>query len=246
MFHTLKQLLKAVLKRSPIALSQNHGYDLQTKRILRKHLSTTSNCIDVGCHKGEILELMLAAAPAGHHHGFEPIPHLAAALRQNFSHHSNCSIHTLALGAQSTTADFNHVVSNPSYSGLKKRDYDRPGEVDEIIRVKVERLDDVLPADFKVDLIKIDVEGGELGVLRGATRILSQYQPLVIFEHGLGASEHYGSSPDQVHEVLAKAGLEIYLLKDFLSGAAPLSLQEFQKHFEQRLNYYFIAAPTRD
>ncbi|MFK8058038.1 MAG: FkbM family methyltransferase [Saprospiraceae bacterium] len=244
MIETLKSFVKSALKRLPFALSQNHGYDLQTKRILRRYLKGDSNCIDVGCHKGEILELMLAASPTGQHQGFEPIPAMAEALRQNFAKHSNCTIQNLALGNEQGTADFNHVVSNPSYSGLKKRAYDRAGEVDETIRVQVERLDDVLPPDHRVDLIKIDVEGGELGVLQGATRILETYKPLVIFEHGLGASEFYGSTPAQVYAVLAKAGLRISLLKDYLAGRAPMSEQEFIRQFDERLNYYFVASPV--
>ncbi len=244
MIESLKSFAKAALKRLPFALSQNHGYDLQTKKILRQYLKEDSNCIDVGCHKGEILELMLAAAPKGQHQGFEPIPAMALALRQNFKQYTNCTIQTLALSNEKGTADFNHVVSNPSYSGLKKRAYDREGEVDETITVNVERLDDVLPPDHRVDLIKIDVEGGELGVLQGATRILKTYKPIVIFEHGLGASDFYGSTPGQVYAVLAKAGLSISLLKDFLGGKPPMTEAEFIRQFEERLNYYFVASPA--
>lgn len=244
MIESLKSFAKSALKRLPFALSQNHGYDLQTKRILRRYLKPDSNCLDVGCHKGEILDLMLEASPKGQHQGFEPIPAMAEALRQNFAKHSNITIQSLALGNERGSADFNHVVSNPSYSGLKKRAYDREGEVDETITVQVERLDDVLPQDHRVDLIKIDVEGGELGVLQGATRILSTYKPLVIFEHGLGASEFYGSTPGQVYEVLAKAGLRIFLLKDYLDGRSPMNEEEFVRQFEERLNYYFVAGPV--
>ena len=244
MIEALKSLAKSALKRLPFALSQNHRYDLQTKKILRRYLKADSNCIDVGCHKGEILDLMLTASPKGQHQGFEPIPAMAVALRQNFAKHPNCTIQSLALGNEKGSADFNHVVSNPSYSGLKKRAYDREGEVDEIITVQVERLDDVLPPDHRVDLIKIDVEGGELGVLQGATRILSTYKPLVIFEHGLGASDFYGSTPTQVHGVLAKAGLRVSLLKDYLAGRPPMTEQEFVRQFEERLNYYFVASPA--
>jgi FkbM family methyltransferase len=49
------------------------------------------------------------------------------------------------------------------------------------IPVKVQRLDDMIAIDAAVDAIKIDVEGHELQVLQGATRILEQ-RPIIIFE----------------------------------------------------------------
>lgn len=51
-------------------------------------------------------------------------------------------------------------------------------------------LDDVV--DGSVDLIKIDVEGGEPAVVRGAGRILADHHPAVLFEHSpelLGAGQ---------------------------------------------------------
>jgi len=50
------------------------------------------------------------------------------------------------------------------------------------ISVDVVTLDSLLPDMPTVDLIKIDVEGHELQVLRGAADLISQHRPLVIFE----------------------------------------------------------------
>jgi hypothetical protein len=48
----------------------------------------------------------------------------------------------------------------------------------------------VLPENFRVDFIKIDVEGGELLVMKGAAGIMKKYKPVVIFEHGLGRQRY--------------------------------------------------------
>ena len=151
--------------------------------------------MDVGCHKGEILDLFLQAAPQGIHFGFEPIPVLFQNLKVKYAGRTNCHLYDLALSNQQGTSSFNYVVSNPSYSGLLKRRYDRPNEEDTLITVRTEKLDDILPPDIRVDVIKIDVEGGELMVLEGAVATLTRCKPIVIFEHGLGASEMYGSTP---------------------------------------------------
>ena len=70
----MKELLKKLLKRLPVAFTKNQQYDRDTRRVMQRVLHPAANCVDVGCHKGEVLELMLRYAPAGQHFGFEPIP----------------------------------------------------------------------------------------------------------------------------------------------------------------------------
>jgi hypothetical protein len=132
-------------------------------------------------------------------------------------------------------------VSNPSYSGLLKRRYDRPNEEDTLITVRTERLDDMLPAGARVDLMKIDVEGGELMVLEGAVATLRRCKPVVIFEHGLGASELYGSTPEKVFDLLESCGLQVSLLDRFMKKQPAFTREAFAEQYYQRLNYYFIA-----
>ena len=52
----------------------------------------------------------------------------------------------------------------------------------ETVSVPTVRLDDYFRAEQRVSLLKIDVEGAELEVFRGAQRILSEQSPLVVFE----------------------------------------------------------------
>ena len=50
------------------------------------------------------------------------------------------------------------------------------------LSVPVVALDDYFAESDKVTLLKIDVEGAELGVFKGAERILRQHAPLLVFE----------------------------------------------------------------
>ena len=236
----MKAAIKRFLKSLPIAFTQNQRYDRQTHRVIQKVCKSGSNCIDVGCHKGEILDLFLKYAPQGQHWGFEPIPDLYESLLKKYAA-TNCRFFNIALSDKPGTSSFNYVVSNPSYSGLLKRKYDHPNEEDTQITVHTERLDALIPADVQIDLVKIDVEGGEILVLRGAVNILTRCKPVVIFEHGLGASELYGATPEQVFELFEQCGLRVSLLSRFLKNQYPLSKEEFSRHFYQKLNYYFIA-----
>lgn len=238
---SFKSFAKKLLKLSPIPLSKNHGYDIQTKKIFKKILNDDSNCIDVGCHKGEILDLILNYSPNGIHYGFEPIPVLFEDLKLKYKDQKNCIISPIAASNQKGQSSFNYVVSNPSYSGLKKRSYDKKDETDKQISVQTERLDSLIPKEVNIDLIKIDVEGGEMLVLEGAKDLLSNNKPHVIFEHGLGASDHYNTGPNEIFNYFESLGYEIFTLNEFLSSKNALDLEGFNKQFYKRINYYFLA-----
>lgn len=238
----LKELAKKLIKSLPFAFTQNQKYDRQTAEVIRRSCKPTSTCIDVGCHKGEVLDMLLAASPAGKHYGFEPIPVLYEALRAKYNR-PNITISNIALSNKRGETSFNYVVSNPAYSGLIKRKYDREDEQDTSIQVQTDKLDDVLPPNEQVDFVKIDVEGGELLVLQGARQTLTRCKPIVIFECGLGASEFYGSTPDMVFNLLAECGLKLSLMENWLHGRPALTQKQFEQHYQNKSHYYFIAYP---
>jgi FkbM family methyltransferase len=242
----MKEFLKKVLKSLPIAFTKNQRYDHDTQRVLQRVLHATANCVDVGCHKGEVLELILKYAPQGQHFGFEPIPALFEDLQRNFANRPNCHFYQLGLSDAPGETSFNYVVSNPAYSGFVKRKYDRPHEEDTLITVRKERLDQVLPISTHIDLIKIDVEGAELQVLQGATGIIATSRPVIVFEHGLGASDYYGTRPEQIYDLLTVPNLNMRIstMSRWLAGKPAFSRAELVEQFDKGLNYYFIAYPA--
>jgi FkbM family methyltransferase len=220
-------------------------YDVYALELIRRCLRADSACVDVGSHKGSFLRHFARLAPQGSHYAFEPIPHLARQLRQEFGGRPRITVVAAALGSQDGDATFQHVVTNPAYSGLRRRSYAKRDERIEEIKVQVVRLDSARDPHARVDLIKIDVEGGELGVLEGGLETLRRWQPLVIFEHGLGGADHYGTTPMQVHQLLAGAcGLEVFPLKGWprYAETQPLSQDAFCAHFYEARDFYFIAA----
>jgi len=236
----LKKILKQIFTIIPIPITKNQRYDFLTKKILRR-LTPNSNCIDVGCLKGEILDLMLISAPQGTHFGIEPIPQQYNFLKEKYASLNNVNIVNIAASNHSGTATFNYVISNPSYSGLVKRDYDRSGEIDTKIEVHTELLDNVIPENLPISFIKIDVEGAEMQVLEGASKIVNRWKPLIVFEHGLGASNHYGTTPDQIFRYFSEKSMLISTLDNYAKNRPALTLQEFNKQYFDKINYYFVA-----
>jgi FkbM family methyltransferase len=220
---------------------KNTAYDEQTFAVMRRCLNEDSNCVDVGCHRGSILEEMLRLAPAGTHYAFEPIPELYQDLISSFP---SVKVFDVALADAVGEVSFQHVTSNPGYSGLKRRRYDRPDETVAEIRVKTDLLDNIIPEGQPISLIKIDVEGAELQVLRGGAKTIRSSRPVIIFEHGSGAADCYGSTPEEVYDLLVEqCNLQLSLMEDWLKGNGPLSREGFAAQFYQGLNFYFMAHP---
>lgn len=222
---------------------RNAYYDALTEEILKRWLQPDSVCIDVGCHTGAILRIMLSYAAKGRFYAFEPLPDLFRGLVESFRN-DRVVLSELALSDHAGLEPFNHVITNPGYSGFVMRRYDRPREQDETIQVRTARLDDLIDAKDRVDFIKIDVEGAELLVLKGAERTLRSCRPMILFEYGLGAADCYGTRPQDMFGYLCDGlGFRISLLDRWLLGWPPLSRRAFEAQFTRHLNWYFVAYP---
>lgn len=224
----------------------NAYYDRLAEQVCRKVLDEQSVVVDAGCHRGEVLKTMMKHAPGGRFLAFEPIPELFAELEQTFND-PRFSLHCLALGRKEGSAPFNLVESNPAYSGLVKRRYDRDGEIDRTITVQTARLDPIIDREKPgpVDLIKIDVEGGEYHVLEGARETLDRDRPFILFEHGPGGSDCYGIGPEDLYELLAVGhDYRIYRLADWLKRKPALEQASFCREFHHGWHYFYLAEPA--
>lgn len=233
---------EASIRRVHHALTRNKNslYDAQSIEIMRRVLRPDSNAVDVGAFEGGMLSHMVRFAPRGQHVAFEPLPEKSRAIAAAFP---GVQVHSLAVGDAPGEADYVRVVRAPALSGLRVRPDLESDATTEIVRVRVDTLDRVLPANRAFALIKVDVEGGELGVFRGAVEILRRDRPVILFECGL-AAEAYGATPLVVHETLDDVGLHISTLRNWLAGGKPLTKAGFRESVEGGTEYFFIAHPS--
>lgn len=221
--------------------SKNSRYDYQTIAIMRRVLGPDSVAVDVGSFQGGMLRHMMRFAPRGRHVAFEPIPRLAEDLSRRFP---TCRIVPAAAGESPGEATFREVTRSPALSGLRRRIDLPPDTAIREYTVPVETLDRVIPATDAVALVKIDVEGNELAVLRGGRETLRRCRPVVVFECGLGGADSYGIRPETLFAfVTLELGMRIFLLDAWLKRSAPLSETEFVARFDRGIDYYFVAAP---
>jgi FkbM family methyltransferase len=237
------EVLSRALPHGTDEAAINAGYDRLTVSVMRRVLGAESNAIDVGAHRGTMLRHMIVLAPRGRHFAFEPLPTFAAGLRRRFP---GVDVREVALSDTPGEAVFHHVVTNPSYSGLSRRRYPNEGEEASVreISVRTARLDDEIPKDLPVHLLKIDVEGAEATVVRGARSILRRCRPVVVFEHGWDDGRRPETdTTGSLWEELVGAGLGVYQLAAWLDDGAPLSREGFEEALSKG-DYYFLAAPA--
>jgi FkbM family methyltransferase len=173
----------------------------EVQRALTCHLKRGVTFWDVGAHAGfyAVLAARLAG-PQGRTECFEPLPENLSLLERNLAE-NNCpaSVHRIALADE----DGEGFLSVPRSRTAQL--------ADEGIPVKLARGDSLeLPPP---SVVKIDVEGAELRVLRGMTRTLSVHKPVVIVEcHGALGSQVRAALEEQDYEVERLAGSRVHLV----------------------------------
>lgn len=98
-------------------------------------------------------------------------------------------------------------------AGLSMR---APGEDSDEITAETVSLDGYFaPRDVMPDVIKIDVQGAEMEVLRGAKRIIREHCPVVFLEVHPKLLGAFGTTPDDVYRFLIEHGYDqLYLINE--------------------------------
>ena len=99
------------------------------------------------------------------------------------------------------------------------------------VTLPADKLDNMIPADVKIDILKVDVEGAEMRVLAGATRIFSSPQPpsiviIEVFDVRDSTDKSAG-----IRELLEGYGYEFYVYKgQKLTKFSGIALNGFAIH----------------
>lgn len=156
--------------------------ELLVARAVLPHCRTV---FDVGANIGEWTALALTVNPGAVYHCFEPSPATFAILsRQSFPAHVRRNPFGLGERAEERKL-FVYAEGRGSNSLYLREGLDDRQESEEVISLRT--VDDYCAAENidAIDFVKIDVEGHELSVLRGASRVLAAGKIGVIqFEYG--------------------------------------------------------------
>ncbi len=201
-------------------------YEARVQSVYESLLKPGDVAIDVGAHLGRhLIPMARCVAPTGRILAFEPLAPCreALALRfevELFDLRPLVTVHGCALGDASGESEFVVARDAIAYSGLQERVYDVPTAV-ERIPIEVKRLDEFTRDLGSLDYIKIDAEGGELHILRGASATLARFRPVVTFEFGASSIGEYGITVLEMADFWIEREYQIF---DIL--ARPLTTRE--------------------
>jgi FkbM family methyltransferase len=139
--------------------------------------------VDVGVNVGQTLLKLKSVAPEHEYWGFEPNPRCYCYVQQliDENHLSNCRVYPFALGERPAVVELLlKSKTDPAASILPG--FRPDSEYSSRQFVSVFPGDDLFSSSTAVSIVKIDVEGAELEVLRGLQGTLARTRPAVICE----------------------------------------------------------------
>jgi FkbM family methyltransferase len=181
------------------AAGSMHTYALgaaepRIQQALTDALAPGMTVYDIGCNVGFFTIIAArAVGPTGRVLGFDPVPANVLATRRNaeLNGQANVELHTVAVGARDGAGSF---LVDARSSGWGRLVAAGAGTLE----VDVVALDGRIAAgELPVpDVIKLDVEGGEVDALAGLTRTLREHRPVLLVEvHVTGPAVRAALSP---------------------------------------------------
>jgi FkbM family methyltransferase len=188
----------------------NGDFETAELRFAQKHLQAGMTVLDIGAHHG--LYSLLASrqvGKTGRVRSFEPSPRERKFLKKNLAINRcrNVQVESFALGSQTGKADL--FLVDGREDGCNSLRPPAGAITTSLVTVEVRSLDEYLEQERieKVDFIKLDVEGAEIEVLRGATRLLqSAGRPVILAEVQDIRTEPWGYRAEEIIRFLEKLG----------------------------------------
>lgn len=186
----VRRLVKRLVplrRRNAIRLAmKRHPFELRSRwpELSTFGLSKGDVIFDVGANVGDFTECVLAHQPWAIIHAFEPVPKAFELFRRKFHDYKDIYYRNVALGSKQGQKLINvsHFVEASSFlengSLLSNRVYGIDFTVTETLPVEVETMTSYCRQNSinRIKLLKLDVQGYELEVLKGAEAVLDSVQ----------------------------------------------------------------------
>lgn len=194
-----EQHLVEWMRKRNVMMSGRLSYQDEKIKLALKHAFGRRTAVDVGAHIG--LWTFHLAKEFAFVHAFEPVLEHRECFDRNVNA-DNVTLHSYALEDSEGMLEMTRYPGNSGHSHVSATAIVGDGEL-----VFGRTLDSFELTE--VDLIKIDCEGFELKVLKGAVETLQRYRPTIIVEQKPGNGSRYGYGDTAALPWLEKMGAKM-------------------------------------
>jgi FkbM family methyltransferase len=177
-------------------------------KFLQCFLRSGLTCFDVGANIGYYsLLFSKLVGPFGQVHGFEPCPNEFGRLQRNvfLNDMSNINLHQIALG---------DIKGKIGITKWKKGGLTRVSSSNDDFfhEARSTTLDDFckIKKIYKINVIKVDIEGYEVKFLHGALETILRNKPTIVIELNPTALDIFGNNVLEIKEILCNMGYTLY------------------------------------
>ncbi len=222
----IKQLFIIAKSKWALSFFQGNVFSLASFEVisnLKKMVPNLNYILDVGANSGQFSKAAIAFYPEAKIDAFEPLPNLFPKTAKKFKNSKNINIHNLALGNENGKIKFNQNeyehISSILEINSENIHYPKQLITSPQIEVEIKTLDSFL-ADKELPpltLLKLDVQGYEMEVLKGATKAVEKID-YIILEANL--EQLYINQPSftEMNNYLTGIGFELQGMLDFNLG----------------------------
>ncbi len=214
----------------------------ERRAIAGLQLAADAVIFDVGANRGDWSGMVLGVRPGATVHMFEPQPALVGRLRERFAAFPNALVHGVGLGELPGELTL-HMYSDDHLASFHVREEQR-FETPVQTKVPVDTVDSVMQrlGLAEIALLKIDVEGHELSVLKGGEAAFSgRHVGAIQFEFG-APNVNSGVMFRQIYNFLSGHGFLLFRI-DVDGGLQPITEYRTQhESYSGVANYMAIRA----
>lgn len=221
-------------------------YESETVKLFEKIITPGMHIVDIGAHIGYFSRMYSKlVGESGIVYCFEADPENYALLEKNTKGLVNVSLHKVAVSEKNGTIDFYHIDNSTGCHSIVS-----PDSPSKKITVDSVTLDSLIERGevVDVDLIKIDIEGGEPFAFRGMEKLLrSSAKVKIVAEYNEASLVSGGTSGADFLKQIASYGFTIYFItKNGLVAQSAIPEDEQRSYFSRPgdVNLYCTKEPS--
>ena len=216
----------------------NDAYEKRISEIIGKYIKDDSIIFDVGSNFGFFTMQASKKATKGKIYAFEPVPESFGYLERNIKI-NNLENHVTGIWAAVSDKQGTIRITTNKFGGNHILNRIRSGSAKNTAIVKSMTIDSFCAKNKinRLDLLKCDVEGAELMVLRGAKSMIKRCMPIIILEIQENWAMRFGYAPSEIFDLLKDLGYNYSLI----TNKGIIRPTTIGKDLEKTNNFLFVS-----